>query len=58
MEARRVARSVKLKNPAVPTGDARHTAKIRDGKQSAEVFCRNNKRREELGLFPIIKDFT
>lgn len=43
-----------LPNVSPPTGDIRHIAKIRHGKQSAEVFCRNPKRREELGL-PVIK---
>lgn len=33
-----------------PTKDKRHTSKIRFGKISHEVFCRNPKRREELGL--------
>lgn len=33
-----------------PTEDRRHVAKIRFGKVSAEVFCKDPKRREELGL--------
>ena len=37
-----------------PTGDRRHTAKVRDGKMSGEVFCKNEKRRIELGL-PIFR---
>jgi len=36
-----------------PTGDPRHISHIRDGKVSAEINCRDNKRRRELGLPPI-----
>jgi hypothetical protein len=35
-----------------PTQDRRHISKIRFGKISAEVFCRDAKRRKELGLPP------
>lgn len=38
----------------IPTHDRRHISWIRDGKQSAEIFCRDPKRREELGLPPIL----
>lgn len=37
----------------IPTGDVRHVAKIREGKQSSEIYCRNPKRRKELGLPPL-----
>lgn len=37
----------------VPTDDRRHVAKIREGKQSSEIYCRNPKRRQELGLPPL-----
>lgn len=33
-----------------PTHDRRHVSKIRHGKISAEVFTKDPKRREELGL--------
>jgi hypothetical protein len=33
-----------------PTDDRRHTSKIRYGKLSHEVFTKDPKRREELGL--------
>jgi hypothetical protein len=46
-------KSVKLPNPVIPTYDPRHSSGVRLGKQSAEIFCKNNKRREELGLYPI-----
>jgi hypothetical protein len=36
-----------------PTDDRRHMPKIRYGAISAELNCRNPKRREELGLPPI-----
>jgi hypothetical protein len=35
-----------------PTDDRRHVSKIRFGKVSAEVYCKDPKRREELGLPP------
>lgn len=38
---------------SVPTFDRRHVSWIRTGRQSSEVFCKNQKRRVELGL-PII----
>ena len=33
-----------------PTGNVRHLGKIREGKISGEVFCRDPERRFELGL--------
>lgn len=40
--------------PQIPTDDPRHMFGIRYGfKQSSEIYCRNNKRREELGLDPL-----
>jgi len=33
-----------------PTEDRRHVSKVRFGKISHEVFCRNPERRKELGL--------
>lgn len=36
-----------------PTGNRRHTTAIREGKISAEVFCRDPERREQLGLSEI-----
>ena len=38
-----------------PTDDRRHTFAIRYGKLSHEIFCRNPKRRAELGLPPLPK---
>lgn len=35
-----------------PTDDRRHVSKIRYGKFSHEEFCKDPKRREELGLLP------
>lgn len=41
--------------PAFDEPDAyRFTSRIRQGAMSAEVFCRNPKRRQELGL-PVIR---
>lgn len=48
-------KSAKLRNPVIPTGDVRHVAKVRTGKQSSEIFCKNDKRRAELGLPPLPK---
>jgi hypothetical protein len=35
-----------------PTDDRRHISKIRYGKFSHEEFCKDDKRRKELGLPP------
>ena len=43
-----------VETKAVPTLDRRHVSWIREGKQSGEVFCKNHKRRLELGL-PIVQ---
>ena len=37
----------------IPTDDRRHISKIRFGKVSHEVFCKNPERRRELGL-PVV----
>jgi len=34
----------------IPTYDRRHMPHIREGKISAEIFTKDKKRREELGL--------
>jgi len=34
----------------IPTGDSRHIGKIREGKISGEVFCRDPDRRRDIGL--------
>jgi hypothetical protein len=47
----------RLRIQVIPTHNYRHSTKIREGKQSSEVFCKNNKRREELGLPPISRDY-
>lgn len=41
---------------SVPTGDRRHVSWLREGRQSGEVFCKNEDRRVELGLPVIIPD--
>jgi hypothetical protein len=45
--------STKLDTPSIPTGNARHLTKVRLGRFSAEEFCRDPKRRKELGLRPL-----
>lgn len=42
-------------DPVIPTGDRRHVAKIREGAQSSEIYCRDDERRAELGLLPMPK---
>ena len=39
-----------------PTNDRRHITAVREGRISAEVFCRDPERREQLGLPAIIVD--
>jgi hypothetical protein len=39
-----------------PTDDYRHISKIRFGKFSHEEFCKDPKRRKELGLPPRLVD--
>ena len=41
-----------------PTDDRRHVSKIRYGKFSHEEFCKDPKRRRELGLKPRYVDPT
>lgn len=45
--------TTKLPIPVIPTEDRRHSTKIRLGRFSGEEFCRNPKRRAELGLRPL-----
>jgi hypothetical protein len=47
---------MKLQPIITPTGDRRHMPKIRFGKISGEIFTRNPKRREELGLETVLTD--
>lgn len=49
----RKLKSSTTEKQSVPTLDRRHVSWIRFGRQSAEVFCKNPKRRQELGL-PVI----
>lgn len=52
-----VSRRKEIAVPADNEPDAyRFTAKIRQGRISGEVFCKNPERRKELGLSPIIVD--
>lgn len=48
----KILSSTKLATPSIPTGNARHLTKVRLGRFSAENFCRDPKRRKELGLPP------
>jgi hypothetical protein len=47
------AEPTKMHNPVIPTGDRRHVAAVREGRQSSEIYCRNAERRKELGLPPL-----
>lgn len=49
----KILSSTKLESPAIPTGNPRHLTKVRLGRFSAESFCRDPKRRKELGLPPL-----
>ena len=48
-----VLSKTRLETPVIPTEDRRHITKVRLGRFSGEQFCRNPKRRAELGLRPI-----
>lgn len=49
----KILSSTKLETQAIPTENPRHLTKVRLGRFSAEQFCRDPKRRAELGLRPI-----
>jgi hypothetical protein len=44
--------TTKMPTPVIPTYDPKHITKIRMGRLSGEIFCRDPKRRIELGLSP------
>jgi hypothetical protein len=48
----KILTSSKEPAPQIPTYDKRHTTAIRFGRISGEIFCRDPKRRRELGYDP------
>jgi len=50
---------VKQERIIIPTGNRRHMTAIREGKVSGEIFCRDARRRRELGLpvIPVPEDY-
>lgn len=49
----KILTSSKEPAPQIPTYSVRHTTAIRFGRISGEIFCRDPKRRKELGLDPV-----
>jgi hypothetical protein len=54
----KVKQSQAISNPVIPTADRRHITAVREGTISGEAFCRDAKRRRELGLhsLPVVED--
>ncbi len=48
----KIKSSTKIPNPVIPTGDKKHATRIREGRVSFEIFCKNPERRRQLGLTP------